>query len=897
MRRFLLALVVVPFFAYNGLGITLSGQVMSPDGKTPAKGITAQAEHHENRHAQSPDDFVMKKVTGDDGRFSLDLPDTKQEYMLFLADEKGHVFTGYAHVGATTNYGTIALQRGCSLSGAVRDKDGKPIPDIEVVLDLRLQKYTCTHYLEAARTRTNAKGEFAFSDLSPAEYGYRIVSAAYAAKNGKCEVSDDPSYVEIRAEMPATIKGLVTDEQGKPVAGIKVTAGPGLSADSDAQGNYVIKGLSEGQLSLSASGKGYVVKEGRTLAVSCSKGAEVVRNIEMVHAGALKLQLEPEEPGVTVPGHLNIHLESPRGSSGGYASQYAEAKVESNVAVFSNVAPGKYTLRIANEDVGQVSTNVTIIGGQETQQALKLAKVLVVTGKIIDEKGNPVSGASVALQLVQEKDAGKPRRARVPAVDEWKHASSDAKGEFKVGGLKPGKRDVTVSHQDYASTNRVVDIVEGKLTLEPFVVTKGLQISGSVLEADGKPAQNTEVLATYEFTALTSRQTMRRSFSGLKRAELAEDGSFRISGLDSGKYKLQITDTESRQTEATLEGVEAGTDDVMVSLSRKRVITGAVVDADGKALKGVRFQVTKQQGGQTISFSSSRTSGEDANVTDVGGKFSLTVREGAKYVITFTSPPLLPQKAIVDLSPGSKPPEPLKIVMMPGYKVTGAVVGGQGKPVAGLTVRASSGGYEGMFTGMSEDSEGQGGGEPKPTDAQGRFLIDGVPAGVVKLNVFSKTNDQQKMIASKEVMVAKDKPTDVEIRLPEMGSVKGRVVDAEGKPMEGCQITLMSPLNPASHHSAQSGEDGEFAIADVAAGKYMAMWFDMRSGSYTPSAPVAVEVTAGKTTEVSLSPKKAAAGAMTVSGVIKKEIMYSCPHCDSILGFGFFLGGLLTHRP
>ena len=29
-----------------------------------------------------------------------------------------------------------------------------------------------------------------------------------------------------------------------------------------------------------------------------------------------------------------------------------------------------------------------------------------------------------------------------------------------------------------------------------------------------------------------------------------------------------------------------------------------------------------------------------------------------------------------------------------------------------------------------------------------------------------------------------------------------------------------------------------------------------------------------------------------VSGFIKKEIMYSCPHCDSILGFGFFIGGL-----
>jgi hypothetical protein len=34
-----------------------------------------------------------------------------------------------------------------------------------------------------------------------------------------------------------------------------------------------------------------------------------------------------------------------------------------------------------------------------------------------------------------------------------------------------------------------------------------------------------------------------------------------------------------------------------------------------------------------------------------------------------------------------------------------------------------------------------------------------------------------------------------------------------------------------------------------------------------------------------------------VVGMMKKEIMYSCPHCDSVLGFGFFLGGLFTGRP
>ena len=34
-----------------------------------------------------------------------------------------------------------------------------------------------------------------------------------------------------------------------------------------------------------------------------------------------------------------------------------------------------------------------------------------------------------------------------------------------------------------------------------------------------------------------------------------------------------------------------------------------------------------------------------------------------------------------------------------------------------------------------------------------------------------------------------------------------------------------------------------------------------------------------------------------VDGLVKKEVMYSCPHCDKILGFAFFFGGLMTNRP
>ena len=32
-------------------------------------------------------------------------------------------------------------------------------------------------------------------------------------------------------------------------------------------------------------------------------------------------------------------------------------------------------------------------------------------------------------------------------------------------------------------------------------------------------------------------------------------------------------------------------------------------------------------------------------------------------------------------------------------------------------------------------------------------------------------------------------------------------------------------------------------------------------------------------------------------GTIKKEILYSCPHCGKVIGFGSFIGGLFTGRP
>ena len=56
--------------------------------------------------------------------------------------------------------------------------------------------------------------------------------------------------------------------------------------------------------------------------------------------------------------------------------------------------------------------------------------------------------------------------------------------------------------------------------------------------------------------------------------------------------------------------------------------------------------------------------------------------------------------------------------------------------------------------------------------------------------------------------------------------------------------------------------------------------------------PVILKKTRKDARDYPLEVLKEAAG--KVNG---KQIMYSCPHCECVLGFGFFVGGISESRP
>ena len=864
--RLLPALVLVLTLVQTSPAIEFSGAISSSNGAPPMEELTVLVEHHENRHADNPDTFAVRQRPGPDGRFVVEVPDDKEGYMLFVTDASNRIYTGFAHLGETTNFGAIVLQGGGTLIGSVQNRGRKPMADLEITLDIRLQPYTCSHYVEAARVRTDAQGAFTFANLNPGKYRYRPTSDAYAVQDGTVNITEDPAFLNMILDKAAWLKGKISDPQGKPIPNIRVKINE-QSAMSDAQGNYRLGGLTGGTNYVSVSGAGYVQEQKRMHASSqaiCVAGEETSKDFTVVQTGSLRLKLDPAVPDLCLPKQLKIRLaiETEQGYS---SSEEKSVPLKDQVAVFSNLAPGAFTVTLRNEDLPCVSTNVKITGAQETRQTFRIPQAYQYRGCVTDEGGKPIGKVKIAVSLENpQADDDEAALYAMRNAEPSKEAVSDARGVFTLKGLAAGRFRVSAEHADWMPTNFTVEIAgEMNATSTPLIMLKGLAISGAVTDAEGKPALRCRV----NLSSVPSRDAPlagRRTI--YKNCEVKTNGVFEFKGLPPGKFRLSVSDADHNEITA-LDNVEAGADDIIVTLAKTRLITGTVVDISGKPMQGISIQSIKSRK-QGTSFYYASSSSRKVITTDTNGHFEVSVREGAAYDIVATAPPLLPRKSAIDLSSGTTFSNvPLKIVMARGYKISGTLVAADGQPAAkGLNVSVSQGGRMSMPS-ASESLSAQ-------TDAQGKFALDGVPPGVIILSVYTTTEDNHRtqVIASKEVLVDTNITTEVKIVLPKVGSVKGRVVPEEGNKAGVAQVMLSSADGEGRlNYNMQSDSQGGFSFTNIPAGKYMAMAFGLGSQRDLSPTPEFVEVVADRTVEIMLGRKTSGGGAPAFTGTVSKD--------------------------
>lgn len=172
---------------------------------------------------------------------------------------------------------------------------------------------------------------------------------------------------------------------------------------------------------------------------------------------------------------------------------------------------------------------------------VRLVRAGTAAGRVLDESGSPVAGATVAA-WARESDA-----ARGPRLD---LAKSSEDGTYRLRFADAGPIVVVAAAAGSRPEARPAELVVGEETAVPdHVLRAGATIEGRVTFADGAPVPDLVVTAArqgdegealslegYESIALRPSGATRRR--GAARSD--GDGRYRIAGLEPGSHNVKI---------------------------------------------------------------------------------------------------------------------------------------------------------------------------------------------------------------------------------------------------------------------------------------------------------------------------------------------------------------------
>jgi uncharacterized surface anchored protein len=218
---------------------------------------------------------------------------------------------------------------------------------------------------------------------------------------------------------------------------------------------------------------------------------------------------------------------------------------------FAGLSPGRYTLTADKEGFAFdliAPPGVIVAAGQTAVATIEMQRAAVIVGEVRDELGNPRAGVEVHVmrRVKSGGTEGQPRPG--PKTNDL--------GEFRVERLLPGEYLALATPPDtrpgsttlmptfYPSTTNEKEA--STVTVEPgataavfitMVSAPTYEITGAVVDEQGRPRR-----AMIAFVS-ESVQTWARGQSASLSAKVSalitrQDGTFRITGLGPGTYRL-----------------------------------------------------------------------------------------------------------------------------------------------------------------------------------------------------------------------------------------------------------------------------------------------------------------------------------------------------------------------
>lgn len=479
---------------------------------------------------------------------------------------------------------------------------------------------------------------------------------------------------------------------------------------------------------------------------------------------------------------------------------------------------------------------------------------LALSGRTIDDAGRPVPKARVLARSERSGDWS-PGRHRT--------AESDEKGAFQIRGLVPGKVGLQALSLGFDGARLELgtlaerDVREG---LE-LVLRRGHSIAGRVLWPDGTPAAQAWLQVVAEDARDFSRGPDDWREDGF---QTAADGSFRITGLDEGSFRVEaravrveevlvkseLTGRERKKKQrttlrATAEGVAVGTEDLALTLGTGLVVSGRVVDDLGAPVG--EFTIVA---GRRVQLGPNSWHAEDElarRFESPDGSFELEGFQPGDWEVKASG------KGHGESAPARvEVPGPLEVIELVAPRaaiVRGVVLDPDGNrlPLAEILIGQS------WRMGWSSRSD-------ERADEEGAFELTELHPGQVEL----RARHEGRVSAELALELAPgEELASVELRLSRGGSLTGDVRDAQGRALAGREVEVRN-WSVDYHETFVTDAAGEFAADEVPPGSCQvtlrASEAELRSVRGEPVDEDVLErrehvvIVAGETAHVTLTP-------------------------------------------
>ena len=788
--------------------------------------------------------------------------------------------------GKITTGLNVKLQTGARVSGSILDSAGAAIEGYVDVYRVITQDGG-RDIQWASSADTDDAGRYTAVGLAPGVYTVRFASfgTGYASEwwNDQALQRDATTFTlaagETRANITARlargaeVSGAIT-ANGEPVqdasvdvyvvtgAGVELAAWVSTASDGSwfadrlPAGTYVVQVSPPWNSNLLGqwwSGETSVETAGR---IALTAG-QVRTGIDVaLQPGAVISGNVTDERGAPVSADVVLYqwYVDPEGGSAYWMSVDWESGDETGFYRFSGLEAGRYTVGFRAPEGGNLigeywadvadREDATAIDARPGDEITGINAVLstgaTVSGRVTGVGGTPVAGVEVSVSPYEGGSSY--------------GATTAADGRWEVAGLTPGTYRV---YFDAPASTSLIDewwddareyseatsvIVEAGATVTDIdaALAVGGSISGTVRSTSG-------VLRDVQVDVSVKDASGFLDYRGSTVTD--ETGRYTFGGLEPGNYVVGFTPDSSvnlvpewwkdatRSADATVIAITGGAarTGIDATLAKGATLSGTVTGPDGKPVRDVRINL------ETVDGKWTRWSAAE---TGADGKWTARGLAAGTYLVSFESSwdsPLLGEwwNDTLDRAKAA----PIKLAAGATVSSVNAKLA-KGASLSGTVTSASGPVKDGRVTAYLKSADGWTYGRDAVTDAQGRYLIEGLLPGTYAVRfdgadgqnlVREWWNDKPtRATADTITLTGATAKTKVDAKLATGATISGTVTPPSETALGWAAVSALIKIGGRWEHVGYGSvnEDGSYTIVGLGTGTYT-LKFEAEAPTYT----------------------------------------------------------------